>query len=161
MQKLCYVDPVYFIEHKLYNKIKDPNCAYFDIFPEDLIKNYSPLAVIEEYPHYIASGMFADILYYDVCKHITEDHYNLLISMDITLSDDITEILYIAISFDKNTESENYTGLMYIITYESQYDEGYPSWENEIFFDNFNDLLGIIKNRVRQHVILTKRNKND
>lgn len=152
MQKLCYVDPLYFIEHKLYNKINDSACAYFDMFPDDLIKNYSPVVILEDYPHYIASGMYDNILYYDVCKHKSDDTFNLLISSDISVSKN-KQVLYVYINFDKDTPTTNYTAMLSIIEYEDPTKPGAPSFITQIFFDTFHDLFGIIKNTIRQNTI--------
>jgi len=158
IQKLCYVDPLYFIEHKLYNKINDPACAYFDLFPETLIKKYSPVVSLEDYPHYIASGMYDNLLYYDVCKHKTNDTYNLLISSNISITSK-QQIIYVYIDFNKDTPTKDYTAMLAIIEYKTETGPGSPSRMIQIYFDTFQDLFGIIKNTIRQNTIQEMESK--
>lgn len=148
-QRLCYVDPIYFIEHKMYEKASDPNSAYFDIFEELLIENYKPYIDMPNYPNYIATGFFGEELYYDVCKHEYNDTYNILISEFIKLKD-IIKGLYVSILFDTDNTINNYYASLIIIDYEDMNSIGQPMSDEIIYFDNFNDLYGIIKNKLRQ-----------
>lgn len=148
--KICYVDPVYFITHKLYNKSFDSNSAYFDIFEEDIQDNYEPSYDTSIFPTYVGTGIYADHLYYDVGKN--EKEYVMIIYVIFTGGN-------ISINLGFNLDIEKLEDINFIAAlsiYDNALDE---SIKNEsIYFDTFNDLYGIIKNNIRQHLNIDKDN---
>jgi hypothetical protein len=148
-QLLTYVDPIYFIEKNLSKKASNENSAYFNIL--DFDKNYIPYYTFEHYPNYIASGNFDDILYYDVFKSEATNEYNMIIF--VPLSENMEIMLQIFLPFKNNEHNEIAT--LNIVDFTEQ--ESVDIKENTtIFFDNFNDLFGIIKNEIRSFYFLTQ-----
>lgn len=137
--KICYVDPIYFIEHSLYIKAYDQNSAYFNIFEEDIIEEYTPFIETETYPDYVATGIFDGHLYYDVIKNSSE--YLMIV---YTFTDEY--VYTMCLIFQKDNIHENYIAKLEITDNET----GELKYDELIYFDTFNDLYGILKNKIRQ-----------
>ena len=145
-RNLCYVDPIYFIEHKLHYKANDPDSAYFNIFDEDIIQDYQTLVELDDYPNYIGSGFYDETLYYDVCR--SKDNPK---EFNIILESQLTETIVLRLSFIYEDEQQGlYCGYLVILEIQEEFNK--IIIDSDIYFDTFKDLFGILKNEIRHYM---------
>ena len=155
-QRLCYVDPIYFITHNLQDHALNKTSAYFDIFPEDIQEDYTPMVSdsASEFSEYVATGIYDDILYFDVMKIPEQTKYAMIITSDIYVTDQLHH-MYIGLFFDRDKE-DNFCGALNINVDDN---DDTQLLDELLYFDTFEELRAIYTHFIKKTVYTELRDQ--